>query len=134
MDISPIYQNGDSDCGVACIQMLLNYHKVRKNGSLANAVDGVQIRTIESYLREKGLYVIAGNMTTAILKHFVKQKLPIICLIDGHYVLVKGFVPRKIIYNCPVSGEVVESLVKFNSKWFNDHDGNCLTSWAIVAF
>jgi ABC-type bacteriocin/lantibiotic exporter with double-glycine peptidase domain len=134
MDISPIYQNGDSDCGVACLQMLLNYHKVRRHGSLANAVDGVQIRTIESFLREKGLQVVAGNMTIHLLKYFVARKLPIICLIDGHYVLVKGFEPRKIIYNCPALGELKESLVKFNKKWFNTHDGNCLTSWAIVAF
>lgn len=136
MKIDPVYQTGSTDCGKACLTMLLNYHKKNLKGldALANSLDGVQVRTIESYLREKGFQVISGNFNYAFLCHFITRKTPVICLLDDHYVLVKGVEHYKVIFNCPVLGEKKISATHFRRCWFNDSDGACLLNWAIAAY
>jgi ABC-type bacteriocin/lantibiotic exporter with double-glycine peptidase domain len=134
LTIEPIYQKHDSDCGVACVQMVLNYYQTNNRGihSLTSSIDGVQARTIESYLREKGFMIVSGNMDLKLLRYYIKAKTPIICLIEGHYIVVTGFDKRKIVYNCPANGQVIESLAKFKKKWFNISDGACLVNWGIA--
>lgn len=134
MKIEPVYQKSDSDCGRACIEMILNYYLVNTRGltSLSCAIDGVQLRTIESFLREKGFCVIAGNFDIKLLRYYVKSGVPIICLLQDHYVLVTGFEGRQIIYNCPMNGEQRQSIISFKRDWWNLGD-SILFNWGIVA-
>lgn len=135
LNIEPVYQRLDSDCGVACVQMILNWLEQNKRGigGLGSVIDGLQVRTIESYLREKGLRVISGNFDIHMLRHHVRQGAPVICLVRDHYVLVKGFRPRKVLFNCPVRGEVEESLIRFRKRWSMISD-RTLVNWGIAAY
>ena len=136
LEIQPIFQRLDSDCGVACLQMVLDWFEVRNRGitGLSTAIDGLQIRTMESFLREKGLCVVSGNLDISTLKHYVRHSIPVICLVHDHYVVVKGFLPRKVVYNCPEKGEIQESLAKFKKNWFKLADDQTLVNWGIVAY
>lgn len=136
LQVPIITQKTDSDCGIACVSMVLEYYKANNRGitSLSSGIDGVQVRTIESFLREKGFAVCSGNMDMQLIKHFIKQKIPVITLLDNHYIIIKGFENRKIIYNDPMKGEIYESQVKFNKRWFNISDGAHLINWGIVAW
>lgn len=134
MNMPMIYQSKESDCGVACVQMVLLYYLVNNRGvtSLANAIDGVQVRTIESYLREKGLHVISGNMDLTTLRHFVKRKIPVIILFTGHYVVITGFANKSVQYNCPIDGPKSIGINSFKKRWFNIYDGVALFNWGIA--
>jgi ABC-type bacteriocin/lantibiotic exporter with double-glycine peptidase domain len=131
-----IYQMKDSDCGVACVQMVLGYYGINNRGvtSLANVIDGVQIRTIEAFFREKGCLVISGNMDIDTLRYYVKRKIPIIILFAGHYVVLVGFANRSVHYNCPLQGPKSLSISRFKKLWFNILDGACLFNWGIVVY
>lgn len=136
MFIEPVLQKNDSDCGVACVQMVLNYYQDNHRGiqSLTNTVDGVQVRTIESFFREKGYMVVSGNLDLRLLRQFIKLKVPVICLTQGHYIVIVGTYRDKIIYNCPINGQTIESTIKFKKKWTNISDGACLINWGIVVY
>jgi ABC-type bacteriocin/lantibiotic exporter with double-glycine peptidase domain len=131
-----ILQKKSTDCGVACVEMVLEYFKINKRGleSLANSIDGVQVRTIESFLREKGMHVIAGNLNYAHLKHFMDYKVPIICLQKDHYVVAKYVADYSIYYNCPIQGECKIRCKQFMREWWNEKDGEVLTNWGIIAW
>lgn len=135
LKIEPIYQRTDSDCGIACLQMVLTYFDANKRGisALSTAIDGLQVRTLESYLRERGFCVISGNLNMKLLKYAVKLNMPAICLTEEHYVVVKGFEGRSIIYNCPKNGEIKESTYSFNKRWHNYSDDAVLYNWGIIA-
>lgn len=138
MYIKPVLQKTDSDCGLACCIMILDYYqkpyKKTHHIHLSNELDGLQVRTIESFFRERNFRVISGNMHISFLRYFIKIKIPIICLISGHYVLVTGFSGRKIRYNCPIKGETTESIIAFNRIWWNNADGTYLLNWAIAVY
>lgn len=118
------------------MSMLLEYYQANNRGitSLASGIDGLQVRTIESFLRDKGFSVCSGNMDMALIKHLIKRKLPVITLVDNHYIIIKGFQNRKIIYNDPMRGEIYENQTKFNKRWYNISDGAHLINWGIVAW
>jgi hypothetical protein len=127
-------QKTDHDCGITCVEMILAYFNINNRGisSLSSIIDGLQVRTIESYFREKGCNVISGNMNIETLRYFIRNKTPVITLLDNHYIIIKGFANRKIIYNDPESGEVYESLAKFKKRWWNISDGSTLVAWGIA--
>lgn len=129
-------QKSDSDCGVACVSMLLEYYKMNNRGiqSLSSSIDGLQVRTIESFLREKGFSVVSGNMNMDFIRYCIRKKIPVITLLENHYIIIKGFGNRKIIYNDPEKGEIYEGVVKFNRRWFNISDGAHLINWGIAAW
>lgn len=131
-----ILQKKSTDCGKACVEMILEYFGVNKRGleSLANSIDGVQVRTIESYFREKGLYVIAGNLNIASLKSFLDRKIPVICLQRDHYVIAKYIADYSIYYNCPIQGECKIRLKQFFRDWWNEKDGEVLMNWGIIVW
>jgi hypothetical protein len=116
--------------------MILDWFGVSNRGitGLSTAIDGLQVRTIESFLREKNLCVVAGNLDIGLLKHYVRQGIPAICLVHNHYVVVKGFLPRKVVYNCPLQGEIRESLTKFRKNWVKLADDQTLVNWGVVAY
>jgi len=134
--IEPVFQQGNSDCGKACAEMVLNYFKLRHRGleSLANAVDGVQVRTLESFFREKGMMVVAGNFNNKLLSQFTQNKIPVICLLDDHYVLARGIRDYRVLYNCPIKGEQLDPVARFKRKWRTTIDGDTLYSWGIAAW
>jgi ABC-type bacteriocin/lantibiotic exporter with double-glycine peptidase domain len=134
LKIEPIFQQTNSDCGKACVAMVLDYHKVPLKGveCLANAIDGVQVRTIEAFFREKGFTVTSGNFTYKLLEHFYNKKVPVICLLQDHYVLVKEVKSFRIVYNCPIKGEVKCTAHQFKKKWHNQVDGDVLFNWGIA--
>ena len=136
LQVPVVLQKTSSDCGVACVQMMLDYHKMNTRGilSLSSTIDGLQVRTIESFLREKGFSVVAGNMNLNFIKYCIKNKIPVITLLDNHYIIIKGFQNRKILYNDPEKGEMSESVIKFNKRWFNISDGAHLINWGITAW
>lgn len=136
LKIPPILQQGNSDCGKACVSMVLNYYDVRVRGveSLANNLDGVQVRTIESFFRERGMMVVSGNFNISHLKHFVDVKVPVICLLNDHYVLVKSYFDYRVIYNCPIEGEKKVTARQFLKQWRTVIDGDVLYCWGIAAY
>lgn len=136
MNVPTIYQTKDSDCGVACVQMLMLYYSINSRGvtSLANAIDGVQVRTIESFFREKGLHVISGNMDIATLRFFVRKSIPIIVLFAGHYVVLTGFENKSVQYNCPIEGPKSIGIGAFKKRWWNLSDGVALVNWGIAVY
>ncbi len=136
INIPPILQTTTSDCGKACMAMVLKYYNCpeRSLDSFPSAVDGMQVRTIESYFRERGFCVMAGNFNYGMLSHFISKKCPVICLIEDHYVVVKGIKHYRIHYNCPMLGEKCITATHFKRIWLNETDGSVLFNWAIAAY
>jgi ABC-type bacteriocin/lantibiotic exporter with double-glycine peptidase domain len=134
--VEPVFQTGNSDCGKACAEMVLSYFNIKHRGleSLANALDGVQVRTLESFFREKGMLVIAGNFNTKHLKYLTENKIPVICLLNDHYVLARGIADYRVHYNCPIKGEQIDPLTRFNKKWRTTIEGDVLYCWGIAAW
>lgn len=136
MNIEPVFQSSESDCGVACVQMVCNHMLLKNRGisGLSSSIDGLQIRTIESFFREKGCCVVSGNMDIKLLKHYIKSNIPVIVLTFDHYVLVTGFEGRRIIYNCPMEGRVSKSVINFKKQWMRVWDDTVLFNWGIAAY
>lgn len=134
--ISPVFQQGNSDCGKACAEMVLTHFGIKHRGleSLANALDGVQVRTLESFFREKGMMVVAGNLNSKHLKYFTENKVPVICLLNDHYVLARGIYDYRVLYNCPIKGEQLDPLSRFVKKWRTTIDGDVLYCWGIASW
>lgn len=134
LKIDPILQQTNSDCGKACIRMVLEYYGSNLRGldSLANAIDGVQVRTIEAYMRERGFPVASGNFNYNLLSYFHDRKVPVICLLRDHYVVVKHVKDYRIVYNCPIEGEVSCTANQFKKKWAAEVDGDVLFNWGIA--
>lgn len=134
--IEPVFQTGNSDCGKACAEMVLTHFNIKHRGldSLANALDGVQVRTLESFFREKGMMVVSGNFNTKHLNYFTENKIPVICLLDDHYVLARGIRDYRVHYNCPIKGEQIVPLKRFMNKWRTTIDGDVLYCWGIASW
>lgn len=136
LQVPIVIQKTASDCGVACVQMMLDYYQTNNRGvqSLSSSIDGLQVRTIESFLREKGFSVISGNMNMEFIRYFIRNKIPVITLLNNHYIIIKGFGNRRIIYNDPEKGEIYEGVIKFNKHWYNISDGAHLINWGVAAW
>lgn len=136
LKIEPILQKTNSDCGKACAIMVLQYYGVQLRGmdSLANVIDGVQVRTLEAFFREKGFSCASGNFTNKLLEHFVLKKVPVICLLDGHYVVVTNVKNNRVTYNCPIEGQKTRTMHQFYKQWKCCSEDSMLIRWAIAIF
>lgn len=116
-------QRDTYDCGEAAVKCVLKYYQINSSVKFATSVDGSDPRQLEAALRLAGLNVLAGEMTVADLKHFVKQKRPVVCLIwydtssTSHYVVVSGFIKNTIYYHDVYSGPECVGINKWNKMW-----------------
>jgi hypothetical protein len=132
LPVEPIHQKTDSDCGVACVEMLLNYFETNKRGisGLSCALDGLQVRTIESFLREKGFCLVSGNydVPTEIIFGFAEKLINLFSQFDPTQTLVVVHPPGTRIGFHVDTGNYVkihlpiksnsQSLFEYNDKVF----------------
>lgn len=136
LKIEPVLQKTNSDCGKACAIMVLNYYETPLRGidSLSNVIDGVQVRTLEAFFREKGFCIASGNFNNKLLEHFILKKVPVICLLDGHYVVVTNVKNNRVTYNCPIEGEKTRTMRQFYKQWSCLSEDSILLHWGIAVF
>ena len=136
-----VRQKDSYDCGEAAVKCVLKYYEIYGSVKFATAQDGSDPRMLEAALRLSGLNVTAGEMCVADLKHWVKHKKPIICLIwyaeqlTSHYVVVSGFNKNAINFHDVETGPVTVSLVKWKKMWTAmGRLGEPFKQWGIVAW
>lgn len=144
MILADIRQQGDHDCGIAAVRVVLRHYRKKWADDYAvrlntNEIDGTDPRNIEIMFRFLGFGVVSGNMSTEDLRHYTSLNRPVIALVQragiGHYVVVASLDGGRIHYQCPVDGPVSGSLQHFARNWSDiDRLGTIYDSFGVVAW
>ena len=128
------------DCGEAAVKCVLKYYQVSSSIKFATSVDGSDPRQLEAAFRLAGLNVLAGEMTIADLRHFIKCRIPVICLIwyengiSSHYVVVSGFSKNTVYYHDVSTGADCVGINKWKRMWTAmGRLGETFMQWGIAA-
>lgn len=133
--IKPVLQDNEYDCGICCIRMFMQRYGVKPRGLdyLRNQIDGINVRQVEAFLRENGFEIFSGNFTLGLMKWSLYGKMPIIALLEHHYVVIVGYETRsrKVQYLCPIEGKKSMAIAEFKKRWRNFNDGAAMIHWGI---
>jgi len=123
-------QKKNHTCGPASINMIFRFFGLHtKEAELVKAMktkkDGTEHWQLIGIARKKGFYCYVHEKASLNqLKHFVDIGLPVIVNYiepdseDGHYAVVVGYGPRRIILHDPWNGEEFKMLFKeFERRW-----------------
>src|SRR5262249_21636300 len=118
--IPVILQYTVTDCGAACLAMILNYHGRRT--TLAEGLrvldvgrNGVTARTIARVARDFGLQVKAYSVSLA---EFVQVPLPAIAFWGfNHFVVVERWSPRAVTIVDPAMGRRQLTAAEFDEHF-----------------
>ena len=137
-------QQAGFDCGLAEMQVVLNYYGWRKRDTvdLKNMVtptDGIDPRTMESVFRRLGYRCTAGEMSLKTLRHLTHDEIPVICVVKDHYVTVASITARSVRYHDPSPGEDggdKKKPIPDFLEWWKDADrlGAIYHQWAIAVW
>ncbi len=134
-------QKDTYDCGEAAVKCVLKYYQINNTVKFATYQDGSDPRQIEAAFRLSGLNVVAGELTVADLKHFVRLKRPVVCLIwyaeqvTSHYVVVYGFEKNSVYYHDVETGPTSVGITKWNKMWTAmGRMGETYLHWGIAAW
>lgn len=103
-----VRQLGNTDCGVACIVMILNYYEVKINSSDITSKykigrNGMSLHTMKDILENFGFIFKAYKETQN--KEDIISNLPlIICSHDNHFAVVSNYKKEKFKILDPVDG------------------------------
>ena len=122
LDVPPVMQCADYDCGAAAVDCVAQFWGLRPRGpaKFSNRVQGMSPDTVEALLRALGLSVLSGNMTVDDLKHLTRTGRPVLCPVDlygGHWVVVRGVGRGKVHYHCPTDGPGSMPAKDWAEKW-----------------
>lgn len=144
INIKPIAQKTGYDCGQAVAKAIIYHYGMRwprnETPGWPCPIDGTDPRTLEAFFRAMNLYVTAGEMSLADLKHHGKMGRCVVCLIRahdvGHWVISCG-IQRRAVYVCdPNIGKVKRhDPGSFLQSW-NDtaRDGTSYRQWGIAVW
>lgn len=140
IELMDLRQQTDYDCGVVCCQIVWEFFGLPRRRVPASQIDGTDPRTIEAALRQAGLPVLSGEMALSDLSHFARTSRPVIVLAKststpetGHYMVCRGQRDRRLHFQCPTRGPVVEMPSRFERRWHDvDRLGTRYSRWGIV--
>lgn len=118
-----VIQAGDADCGPACCSALLRYWGIRQSvqtctGLLyTSGMDGTDPRTIEAFLRSHGLHVLAGEMSLEDIREQTRRGRPVLCVLQGHYVVALSVWRGRVYLHDPAEGRVALKSADFEARW-----------------
>ena len=122
LDIPPVMQETDSDCGPAAFRAVVKFWGVR--GAVVPAHcerNGCSPDALEVALSLAGLTTVSGFLDVPALKYLTGRGWPVICLVTldgtGHYVVVRGVQYRVVPLHCPSRGAARHPAVEFESLW-----------------
>jgi len=139
IQLPDIRQQTDYDCGAVCCHIVWQHYGMPRRRVASTQIDGTDPRTLEAALRVSGLPVLSGEMTLADLSHFTRTR-PVIVLAKtttdpatGHYMVCAGQRDRRLYFQCPSRGPVVETPRRFDRRWHDvDRHGVTFRRWGIV--
>jgi len=139
IQLPDIRQQTDYDCGAVCCHIVWQHYGMPRRRVASTQIDGTDPRTLEAALRVSGLPVLSGEMTLADLSHFTRTR-PVIVLAKtttdpatGHYMVCAGQRDRRLHFQCPSRGPVVETPRRFDRRWHDvDRHGVTFRRWGIV--
>lgn len=141
LTLPDVRQKDVYDCGEAAVRCVLKYYSINNSLKFATSQDGSDPRQLEAAFRLSGLNVIAGEMTIGDLKHFVKKRYPVVCLIwyeetlTSHYVVVSGFSKYSVYFHDVYSGSAKVGLKKWKKMWTAmGRLGETFLQWGIAAW
>ena len=145
------------DCGAKALQTVLVYYgiEVREDHLIKSAgtsKNGTSIQGIIKVANKYGLKTDSRQMTINDIKGYIKQKIPVILVlqawtekkkvnwekdwIDGHYVVAIGYTKDKILFEDPSSFE--RTYLKYDElqkRWHDvDTDGKKYVHHGIAIF
>jgi ABC-type bacteriocin/lantibiotic exporter with double-glycine peptidase domain len=120
----------DGHCGPVCAAVVLDlcgFHPDESTAKVAvglpvTPLDGVDPRTMESFLRRQGLRCQSGEMTVADLRHHTAAGRPVLCLTrkdGGHWVVVTGTYHRSVTYHDPDLGPCAQATSQWTAGWYD---------------
>lgn len=99
-------------------------------------LDGVDPRTLESFLWAQGVKCQSGSMVVADLAHHTRHGRPVACLINehgGHWVVVTRTSRNCVFFHDPLAGQRMMGKRKFAEIWLDtDRFGNRLVHFGIA--
>ncbi|MBX3472393.1 MAG: C39 family peptidase [Planctomycetes bacterium] len=128
-------QEGDADCGLACLTALLRFHGADLDDAARHrfpptGVDGVRAGDIRDYLDGRGFraHLVRGTLDEAPpagLLRVLRRGLPVLVALTppggdrSHYVLVSGFDPerRLLVLMDPAWGAGAVPFDRFDALW-----------------
>lgn len=138
-DISEIRKADGVSCAAGAVAIALSALDMQwRLGSLVNylnvtGVDGSDPRTVESYLRRIGLCLSAGEMDLGDLRYHARRGRPVICAIEGHWVVSAGIKRGKVHYMDPDEGPKRLAETDFLAIWHDqDRLGSYYRRWGIA--
>jgi hypothetical protein len=140
IQLPDLRQQTDYDCGAVCCQIVWQYFGLPRRKVDSNQIDGTDPRTLEAALRVSGLPVLSGEMTVSDLVYFARSRRPTIVLAKttgepatGHYMVCAGSRDRRLHFQCPTRGPIVETPRRFDKRWVDvDRHGTVFRRWGIV--
>ncbi|MCO5172202.1 MAG: cysteine peptidase family C39 domain-containing protein [Planctomycetes bacterium] len=135
LPVSVEAQEGDADCGLACLTALLRFHGAALDDAARErfpAVEGAGIRAgdIRDYLDGRGFraVLVRGTLDEAPpagLLRVLRRGLPVLVAVTlpdrdtSHYVLVSGFDPerRLVVLMDPAWGAGAVPFDRFDALW-----------------
>lgn len=131
--VPDVRQKSNHDCGVACALAVI----AALSGDGPEAIeaarpaverdlrpsktDGVDPRTLESYFREAGFRVLAGEMDLTDLNQQTRRGRPVVCVVKDHYVIATSRVGGCVQYLDPAWGLRRMTDAAF-AAWWEDRD------------
>jgi hypothetical protein len=101
-------------------------------------LDGVDPRTLESFLRAQGCECQSGGMDVCDLSHHTRRGRPVACLIrehGGHWVAVLLTGRKTVTFHDPLVGQRVMSKSKWVEAWYDtDRFGYTYRQFGIAAW
>lgn len=146
IELPILRQTYNYDCGAKALQSVLAYYgkEVREDKIMklakTNSKQGTPIAGIKKVLKKNKINFLAKKLTLEELKHALREKKPVIILIqawtnqkcicwekdwaDGHYVVAIGYDKKNIYFEDPSSFErTYISQEEFLKRW-HDEDTN----------
>lgn len=141
LDIPPVLQRKDFDCGAACVAAVAEFHGLAARGvrGWACPVAGMAPDTMLAALRSLGLSVLAGGpLEVTTLRALTKEGWPVICPITraagGHWVVVRGVRRGRVHFHCPTHGASSEPVATWETQWCDSTEtGTPFVRWGVAA-
>lgn len=165
LDCPDVLQNNDYSCGVWAGLTVLGYYGINEYADTlakqmnTNPEDGTEMEDIARVLKSYGLKTNMRQMTIEELKTFIKNKMPVIVMMQaydpsgeykkgnsiknaewGHYVTVVGYGSGNIVFEDPGElGKMYLSEKQFLTRWkgideYRGREAKVLNRYGIVAF
>lgn len=123
LKLPDIRQVSDYDCGDAALACTFKFFRRPAPPPVSNPADGAEPRDVERALWAAGFACQSGTMDVTDLRHHAARGRPVLCLLDGHWVVSAGVERLSVYFQDPERGPCKEKAPVFLTRWINDTYG-----------